>query len=372
MQVYENRREKIYNWMADEGIALVMIEDCEGRRNSALRWFCGQPGDALFFLSMDKKTLLIPWDINMARLYSQCDTIIPYSQFARKPIKALAGAAEILKIPLGSKIEIPSVTPYPLFLKYVEEISDYDIICREHGVNRELERNRALKDEEEIKIYKKLSAQTSDVINLLIKNVRSGKIKTETDAALFIETEARKRGCEGTGFDTIAAGPGRSFGIHAFPPYTAAAFGAPGLSILDFGLKYMGYTSDVTLTFAAPPLSKPQEKIISLVEKAYSLALSLTEKNASCRSIAQAVDSFFAKSKKVMPHSLGHGIGLEAHEAPAVSSRSDNEWVLEPGMIITIEPGLYDPVHGGCRLENDILITDNGIEILTNSQIVRL
>ena len=372
MHVYEKRIEKICNWMANESIAMVMLEDCEERRNPALRWLCGQPSDALLFISIDKKTLLVPWDINMARLLSQCNTIIPYSDFERKPIKALAGAAKALKIPLGSKIEIPSVIPYPLFLKYVEEISDFDIICREKGINKELKKIRAIKDEEEIKIYKKLSAQTSDLINLLIKNVSKGKIKTETDAALFIETEARKRGCEGTGFETIAAGPGRSFGIHAFPGYTAGAFGTSGLSILDFGLKYMGYTSDVTMTFAAPPLSKQQEKMITLVEKAYSLAVSLTEKGASCRNIARAIDTFFTKSKKTMPHSLGHGIGLEAHEAPLVSSRADNEWILEPGMIITLEPGLYDPIHGGCRLENDVLITDKGIEILTNSHIVRL
>jgi Xaa-Pro dipeptidase len=73
-----------------------------------------------------------------------------------------------------------------------------------------------------------------------------------------------------------------------------------------------------------------------------------------------------------MPHGLGHGIGLEAHEAPSVSNRAENDWVLESGMIITLEPGLYDPVQGGCRLENDILITDSGVEVLTNSRIVRL
>ena len=358
--------------MAKEGIALVMIEDCESRRDPGLRWLSGQPGDAMLFLSVDKKNLLVPWDKNMAMLYSQCDAVIPLEEFERKPMKALKGAADFLKTPPGSRIEIPAVTPYPLFLKYVEEISDFDIICRDNGTGKELERNRAIKDEDEIQIYKKLSILTSDLVNLLEKNVISGKIKTETDAALFIETEARKRNCEGTGFDTIAAGPGRSFGIHAFPAYTSGSFASPGLSILDFGLKYLGYTSDVTLTFAREPLSKQQEKMITLVEKAYSLAVSMAEKGASCRNVAAAVDMFFSKSKKKMPHGLGHGIGLQAHEAPAIRNRADNEWILEPGMIFTLEPGLYDHEHGGCRLENDILITDNGAEVLTNSRIVRL
>jgi Xaa-Pro dipeptidase len=90
------------------------------------------------------------------------------------------------------------------------------------------------------------------------------------------------------------------------------------------------------------------------------------------REIARAVDALFGKSKKVMPHGLGHGIGLEEHESPAIRSRSDNQWVLCPGMIFTLEPGLYDPIHGGCRLENDILLTSSGAEVLTKAKIVRL
>ncbi|MDR0313700.1 MAG: Xaa-Pro peptidase family protein [Treponema sp.] len=372
MSIYEKRRERIYDWMAREGIGLVMIEDSEARRNPGLRWLSGQPSDALLFLSVERKSLLVPWDINMAMLYAQSDVIIPYEEFELRPIKALNGAADYFSIPTGSRVEIPSTIPYPLFLKYVDEISDYDVLCRENGAGKELELGRAIKDEEEISIYRKLAIMTSDLTNLLEKNVIAGKIKTETDVALFIETEARKRGCEGTGFDTLAAGPSRSFGIHAFPNYTAGAFASQGLSILDYGLKYLGYTSDVTLTFAREPLSKQQEKMLSMVEKAYSIALSLTQKGARTRDIAVAVDTYFAKAKKHMPHGLGHGIGLQAHEAPAVSRRAENEWVLESGMIITLEPGLYDPVQGGCRLENDVLITDNGAEVLTNSRIIRL
>ena len=372
MAIYDKRREKIYDWMARENIAMVMIEDCESRRDPGLRWLSGQPTDALFFMSVDRKNLLVPWDVNMAMLYSQCDAVVPYSEFERRPAKALKGAADYLKVPEGSRIEIPGAIPYPLFLKYVDEIKDFDILCRDNGLERELERGRAVKDEDELAIYRKISAMTCELTSLLEKNVTAGKLKTEIDVALFIETEARKRGCEGTGFNTLAAGPERSFGIHAFPTYTSGAFATQGLSILDYGLKYMGYTSDVTLTFAKEPLTRQQEKMITMVEKAHSLAASLIEKNASCRSIALAVDAYFAKSKKNMPHALGHGIGLEAHEAPSVRSRADNEWVLEPGMIITLEPGLYDPVQGGCRLENDVLITEKGGEILTNSRIVRM
>ena len=201
--------------------------------------------------------------------------------------------------------------------------------------------------------------------------MRSGKIKTETDAALFIEVESRKRGCEGTSFETLAAGPDRSFAIHAFPAWTCAPFGGQGLSILDFGVRYGAYCTDVTMTFARD-LNPKQEKLVNLVEKAYKLAMSMTHNGTPARDVAAAVDALFAKSKKQMPHGLGHGIGLQEHEYPNIRNRSKNEWVLEPGMIFTIEPGLYDPALGGCRLENDILMTETGSETLTTSRIVRL
>ncbi|MDR1444007.1 MAG: Xaa-Pro peptidase family protein [Treponema sp.] len=369
--IFENRRERFYDWMAREGISLVMFEDTEGRRDPALRWFSGQPADALLFLSVDRRALLIPWDINLAKQYAQADALIPYSEFDRQANTALQGAAAKLKIPLGSKIEIPALTAYPAFLRYVGDMMDFDIICRDQGAGAAVEKLRAVKDDEEIKLLRTAAAITNDLIDLVEQKVRSGKIKTEFDAARLLETEARKRGCEGMGFETLAAGPDRSFSIHAFPAYTRAEFGGPGLSILDFGVKYQGYTTDVTLTFVREPV-RAQEKMLILTEKAYTLALDLAKPGAEAREIAAVVDLFFTLSKKHMPHGLGHGIGLEAHEAPAIRNRKDNHWILEPGMVFTLEPGLYDPVHGGCRLENDILITAEGTEVLTKGRIIRL
>ena len=73
-----------------------------------------------------------------------------------------------------------------------------------------------------------------------------------------------------------------------------------------------------------------------------------------------------------MPHTLGHGIGLEIHEFPRVSAKMTEDVVFKPGMVITLEPGLYDEALGGCRLENDILITEEGNEVISNSRIIRI
>jgi Xaa-Pro dipeptidase len=373
MSIYTERRSKLFEWMERENITVAIFEDTEGRRDPSIRWLSGHPGDALMVLTVDKHSMLIPWDMNLSMRMSDADVVIAYSEFERSPINALQGVANYFQLPLGSRIEVPPQTPYPLFLSYVEALSDYDVICHEEGgIHAELTALRAIKDATEIELYRQLSSITNELIDLLEKMVREQTITTEIDAALFIEAQCRKCGCEGTGFETLAAGPTRSFGIHAFPAYTAGAFATQGLSILDFGVKYHGYTSDVTLTFARAPLSRAQLRLLTLTEKAYNLALGMVGSDVPTRSIAVAVDQLFTRAKKFMPHGLGHGIGLEAHEAPAIRSRADNDWVLKPGMIFTLEPGLYDPLHGGCRLENDILITETGVETLTNSRIIYL
>ncbi|MDR2796885.1 MAG: Xaa-Pro peptidase family protein [Treponema sp.] len=373
---YEDRRNKLYQWMAEERVGLAMFEHTEARQDPSIRWMTGHPGDGLLFLGFDPQgkshSLLVPWDINIALIYAEADSVIPYTEFERQPLKAFQGAIAYFKIPFGSKVEIPPVTPYPLFLHYVEAFIDFEVLCRNGGIHREVEVLRAVKDPKEIGIYRNLSAITNELIDVLEEQIRSGELNTEGAVALFIEAECRKRGCEGMGFETLAAGPQRSFGIHPFPAYTGGDFATPGLSILDFGLKYGGYTSDVTLTFVRAPLSRTQERLLTLTERAYRLALAMVGEGTAAKTIAAAVDAFFGNAKKSMPHALGHGIGLEAHESPSLRNRADNDWVLKPGMIFTLEPGLYDPAHGGCRLENDILLTEAGTEVLTNARIIRL
>jgi Xaa-Pro dipeptidase len=372
MDMYLKRRAELYTWMARNSISVVVLEDTEGRRDPSVRYFSGHPSDALLLMTITGHSVLCPWDENLAQKSAFVDVIVPYTEFGRHPVTAVQGINAKIGVPARSRIEIPENTPYPLFLKYVEALFEFDVICHENGVSAEILRMRSIKSDDEVEIIEKACKISDSLVNLIEKQVRSGKIKTESDVALLIEREARAAGAEGTGFETLAAGPGRSFGIHAYPAFTSGAFPGPGLSILDFGIKYQGYTSDITLTFAMGELTPAQEKQIKLVEKAYAAALELYKPGIATREASLKVDEIFRKAKKSMPHALGHGIGLEAHEGPAIRNREDNVWVYEKGMVVTLEPGLYDPVSGGCRLENDILITETGNRILTNSRIIRL
>ncbi len=371
-ELFNKRREELAHWMTENGIHAVVFEDVEGRRSPSIRYYTNHPEDAILVINNKGEAVLCPWDENIAKQKAVVDSIVPYTKYDRTAIKAVGALLKQLKVPDKSRVEIPSVTPYPVFLRYVDAFPQYDILCKEQSTHHFAVEQRQVKDEYEISCARKAAEITNRIIDTIETQVKKGKIKTESDAALLIEKECRASGCEGTSFSTLAAGPGRSFGIHCFPNYTDAPFPAQGLSILDFGVNYNGYASDVTVTFAKGTLSEDQEKLIELVEKAYKAALPLYEKGVPLRTPALKVDEIFAKAKRKMPHSLGHGMGLEIHEAPWIRAKTEPEKTFLCGMIASLEPGLYDPETGGCRLENDILITDQGPEVLTKSRIIRL
>ncbi|SJZ63171.1 Xaa-Pro dipeptidase [Treponema berlinense] len=369
-KIYAARREKLFAFMKENKITAAVFEDTEGRRDLSVRYFTGHPSDALWICSSDGKNALVPWDENLAKERSVDVKIVPYNEYDRKNIEAVR---EILKSFKKNdprlKVEVSPATPYPLFLKYVDALQGWDVLCRENSVHDFVLSLRACKDEYEIECTKE-AARVGDLIIEKIENgIDDGSIKTEMDVSLLIERELRLNGCERNGFDTLAAGSSRSFAIHAFPGYTSAPWPGKGLSILDFGVVFEGYTSDTTLTVVKDATDE-QKKLVELVEKAAKEALPYYKNGEKIKMAGLVADEVFKKAKREMPHTLGHGIGLEIHEFPRVSAKQTDDLVFKPGMIVTLEPGLYDSKLGGVRLENDVLVTENGNEVITHSKII--
>ena len=369
-KIYAARREKLFAFMKENKITAAVFEDTEGRRDLSVRYFTGHPSDALWICSSDGKNTLVPWDENLAKERSVDVKIVPYNKYDRKNIEAVR---EILKSFKKNdprlKVEVSPATPYPLFLKYVDALQGWDVLCRENSVHDFVLSLRACKDEYEIECTKE-AARVGDLIIEKIENgIDDGSIKTEMDVSLLIERELRLNGCERNGFDTLAAGSSRSFAIHAFPGYTSAPWPGKGLSILDFGVVFEGYTSDTTLTVVKDATDE-QKKLVELVEKAAKEALPYYKNGEEIKMAGLVADEVFKKAKREMPHTLGHGIGLEIHEFPRVSAKQTDDLVFKPGMIVTLEPGLYDSKLGGVRLENDVLVTENGNEVITHSKII--
>ncbi|MBN1837978.1 MAG: aminopeptidase P family protein, partial [Spirochaetales bacterium] len=275
--------------------------------------------------------------------------------------------------------ELPGTLPFPLVESLKSSLSGTILSCRSDGLDRLLRQWRALKDEEELASLRRACRLTNELlaeVEALLLDPGAGQEARlrEVDLALGLETGALERGAEGMGFETLAAGPERSFAIHCFPTVTSGRFGVQGLSILDFGVVVEGYTSDVTLTVAQGPLSGRQEEMIGAVRGAYELAAALCGPGVETPTVARAVDEHLEGRGFRMPHSLGHGIGLEAHEEPLLRSRTapGGGTTLEPGMVFTLEPGVYEAGEGGVRLENDFVCTAAGVEALTSARLVRL
>ena len=371
-EIYERRRSDLAAFMVENKITAVVFSDNEDHRDANLRYFCGHVSDGILIVKNDASCVLIPWDINLAELNAFADKIIPFTRYERNTVRAVKAVLTTMADKGKNVVDVSPDTSYLDFLKFVDALPDWDVRCRKDSAHDFATAMRAIKDSYEIECTKEAARIGDKIIDGIEQRIRKGKIKTETDVALFIESECRKYGCERTGFDTLAAGPSRSFAIHCFPNYTAGQWPGEGLSILDFGVVYKGYTSDTTLTVAKGKLCKEQEELIALVEKAAKEGLKYYKKGITIRAAAAKVDEIFAKGKRAMPHGLGHGIGLQIHEYPFVRQRAEADSVFLPGMIVTLEPGLYDKDLGGVRLENDVLITEEGNEVITNSRIIRL
>jgi Xaa-Pro dipeptidase len=342
--------------------------------------------DALLVVFASGRSVLVPWDVNIANERAVVDRIIPYTEFNRSFKEAVIGvirqegSRESPPMSGGSgpvmRIEFPSRTSHLRREELIRDFPGAEIVLRTDGYESFVGRARVVKDAAEIAAVEKAAGITNTLVKKIEEKLasrRGADDVRELDMAQFIEREALMLGAEGVGFETLAAGASRSWAIHPFPSYSSGPFATPGLSILDFGIKADGYTSDVTLTVARGKLTAEQEKMISLVEEAYAAAMEAARPGVSPQEPARRVDRVFAAAGWKMPHALGHGIGLDTHEAPLLRSQGENlDPALLPGMIFTVEPGLYHPEHGGVRWENDVLVTESGTRALTNARILRI
>ena len=371
--IYAARRARIAAYLTENNIGAAVYIDSEEHREPAIPYLTGHNSDAIVIIFSDGFTYLIAWDEILAKKIGYYDKLVPYTRYKNKDTDAVRAILNVgYTHGVNSKVELPPYLTYPQYLHFIDTLNNYDCRCREDGVHKFTVDCRVCKDEYEIECTREAARIGDLIIDKIETGIKDGSIKTEMDVALFIERECREHGCERTGFDTLAAGPERSFAIHAFPGYTKAPWPAKGLSILDFGVVYKGYTSDTTVTVAKGRLTPEQKKQLALVQKAYDECLKLYKPGKPIQDAAKRADSVFAAEKRKMPHTLGHGIGLEIHEYPRVSTKTASDFCFKPGMILTLEPGLYDESLGGTRLENDVLITETGHEVLTHSRIIVL
>ena len=226
-----------------------------------------------------------------------------------------------------------------------------------------VEKLRLIKTDAEIKILKVAADIADAAFKHILDFIRPGK--TELEVSNELEFFMRKAGATSSSFDTIVASGHRS----ALPHGVASEkiIEAGDIVTMDYGCYYNGYVSDITRTIA---VGKPDAKLKEIYEIVYEAQLrgmagfkpGITGKEADAITRDYITEKGYGE---YFGHSTGHGIGLEIHEGPGLSMRSNI--ILEPGMVVTCEPGIYIPGLGGVRIEDDTLITNTHNEALTHS-----
>lgn len=225
-----------------------------------------------------------------------------------------------------------------------------------------IEKQRAVKDEEEIDKIKTACEITDKCFSHLLKYIKKGM--TEKEIALEIEMFFKTNGADGLAFDSVVAFRENSAIPHWMPSERKLEVADPIL--IDMGCKYKGYCSDMTRTIFMGCILEEIKPIYDLVRKNQRLTNNEYKEYGNIKVISKMVENDFEFNKFHLIHSLGHGIGLDIHEIPYINSK--NETFLKENMVVSNEPGIYIPGKYGIRIEDTVLITKNGSITLTNSE----
>lgn len=229
------------------------------------------------------------------------------------------------------------------------------------GVSGLVEELRVRKSDDEVGRIRRAARLGDRVLEDFLDGVAEGA--SETELAAELDYRLRVAGSEGVAFDTIVAAGPRSALPHASPSDRELREG--DLLLVDFGARVEGYCSDMTRVFCLGPPEEWQRSLHRSVLRAQRAALELVEAGVE----AAAVDGAAREALEAdglaehFGHSTGHGVGLEVHEGPAVSGRSDER--LQEGQVITVEPGAYLEGRGGVRIEDDVVVRPGDAEVLT-------
>ncbi len=224
-----------------------------------------------------------------------------------------------------------------------------------------LEKITATRTKEELEATRTACEIACTVWRQLVPGIRPGI--SENDLAAEISYLGRKAGAEGDAFEPIVASGWRSALPHGLASRKKLAPGE--FVVIDFGFRYQGFCSDITRTVFIGEPQAGQRALYAAVLQANRLAREAARAGLPCVELDAVARNYLKEQgyEKEFSHSLGHGLGIDVHSMPGVGARSQD--VLETGHVITIEPGVYLPDNGGVRIEDDILITENGSELLT-------
>ncbi len=222
---------------------------------------------------------------------------------------------------------------------------------------------RLRKDQDEIEAMRRAVKIAQDALEATIPSIKTGMTEKELSSELVVQL--LKQGSEPEmPFAPIVSGGPNAANPHASP--SDRRLQAGDLLVVDWGATYDGYISDLTRTFAVGDVEEEYRKIHKIVQEANAAGRAAAKPGVPCAAVDQAARAVIEKSGygQYFTHRTGHGIGMEGHEEPYM--RGDNMQLLQPGMAFTVEPGIYLPGRNGVRIEDNVVITETGADVLSD------
>ena len=319
-------------------------------RPENLRWLAGFTGEGCLFISAKRRVILTDFRyLEQVRIQApdwelaQVSGEVTYPAMAAK-LACAEGTKRVL-------VETDYLT-YDAYQDFAKAMEGVDL----QPMGSIPEKLREIKDEAELDSIRRAARIASDAFVNILSRIHAGM--TERQVQRVLEFEMLELGSEGVAFETIAAAGLNGALPHATPSDHVIQNGE--LLTLDFGATVNGYRSDMTRTVGFGKITGELRQIYETVRMAQQLGLDALAVGKTCGEVDRvARDYIDARYPGAFGHSLGHGVGLYIHEQPRLAS--GNTTVLQAGNVVTVEPGVYIPGLGGCRIEDTVIMTEDGI-----------
>lgn len=346
----EQRIARLRKQMVQKGIQAMLISHPVNRRY--ITGFTGSAGLAL--ITAEEAVLITDF-----RYLTQVKEQAPHMTLSEHKGRIFSTVAEECR-KLGIKT-LAFEQDHLTYAQYKQLEEALDGVPAE-PVSGLVEQLRMIKDEEELAIIRQAARIADRTFEEIIKEIKPGM--KEIEIAMRLEFLMREMGASSSSFDIIVASGKRSALPHGKASDKVLEKG--DLVTLDFGAFYKGYASDITRTLMLGKPNEKQKEIYDIVLEAGKLAIDSIRPGITGREADAAARDYIAQHGygDYFGHGTGHGLGLEVHEAPRLSIQGDT--LLAAGMVVTVEPGIYLPDFGGVRIEDDVLVTESGCEVLTH------
>jgi len=351
MSQHAARRDKLRRLFRKQGLDALLVTNFIN-----VTYLTGFTGDDSYLLLLDKGEVIISDPRYTTQLEEEC----PQTEASIRPpgvgmierIADIARRAKVGKLGVeGTSMTVATRDEIAAALPKTELVSTTNLV----------EDLRVVKDKDEVAEIRRAVWYAERAFAILKASLRPER--TEKEVADELENNIRLFGGKGCSFPSIVAVGARAALPHARP--TDQKIGADDFVLVDWGANGGQYMSDLTRVLVTGKIPPKLERIYRVVLSAQEQAIEAIRPGLTCHEVDAVARTAIAKAgfAKNFGHGLGHGIGLEIHEAPRLAANQHRK--LEPGMVVTVEPGIYLPGWGGVRIEDDVLVTKNGYEVLT-------